>query len=72
MAEDDRTKVYLGYEDEYVTEKHRSLVNFTTNKIGGKPVCMSYYFDMQVIDLFFRQIVLLCYQLIASNLYTMY
>ncbi|XP_012252253.2 programmed cell death protein 2-like [Athalia rosae] len=30
-------KVYLGYEDECVTEKHRSLVNFTTNKIGGKP-----------------------------------
>ena len=38
MAQDVRTKVYLGYEDEYVTEKHRSLVNFTTNKIGGKPV----------------------------------
>lgn len=38
MAQDARTKVYLGYEDEYVTEKHRSLVNFTTNKIGGKPV----------------------------------
>ncbi|XP_008205252.1 programmed cell death protein 2-like [Nasonia vitripennis] len=37
MAQDVRTKVYLGYEDEYVTEKHRSLLNFTTNKIGGKP-----------------------------------
>ncbi|XP_015590316.1 programmed cell death protein 2-like [Cephus cinctus] len=37
MACDNRNKVYLGYEDEYVTEKHRSLVNFTTNKIGGKP-----------------------------------
>ena len=31
-------KVYLGYDDEYVTEKHRSLVHYTTNKIGGKPV----------------------------------
>jgi hypothetical protein len=38
MACDNRTKVYLGYEDEYVTEKNRTLVNFTTNKIGGKPV----------------------------------
>ncbi|XP_058789120.1 programmed cell death protein 2-like [Phymastichus coffea] len=37
MAQDVRTRIYLGYEDEYVTEKHRSFVNFTTNKIGGKP-----------------------------------
>lgn len=37
MACDNRTKVYLGYEDEYVTEKHRSSLNFTTNKIGGHP-----------------------------------
>lgn len=38
MACDNRTKVYLGYEDEYVTEKHRSSLNFQTNKIGGYPV----------------------------------
>lgn len=38
MACDNRTKVYLGYEDEYVADKHRSLLNFTTNKIGGHPV----------------------------------
>ncbi|XP_011499463.1 PREDICTED: programmed cell death protein 2-like [Ceratosolen solmsi marchali] len=37
MALDVGAKVYLGYEDEHVTEKHRSLINFTTNKIGGKP-----------------------------------
>ncbi|XP_043286856.1 programmed cell death protein 2-like [Venturia canescens] len=37
MARKNRSKVYLGYEDEFITEKHRSLVNFTTNKIGGKP-----------------------------------
>ncbi|GLG94755.1 Programmed cell death protein 2-like [Gryllus bimaculatus] len=30
-------KVLLGFEDECITEKHKSLVNFTTNKIGGKP-----------------------------------
>ncbi|KAK2584828.1 hypothetical protein KPH14_007140 [Odynerus spinipes] len=30
-------KVYLGYEDDYVMDKHRNLVNFTTNKIGGVP-----------------------------------
>ncbi|XP_063991569.1 programmed cell death protein 2-like [Diachasmimorpha longicaudata] len=37
MACKNRARVYLGYEDEFVTEKHRSLVNFATNKIGGKP-----------------------------------
>ncbi|XP_012527572.1 programmed cell death protein 2-like [Monomorium pharaonis] len=39
MACDNRTKVYLGYEDEYVTDKHRSSINFMTNKIGGHPNC---------------------------------
>ncbi|XP_055848847.1 programmed cell death protein 2-like [Episyrphus balteatus] len=29
--------VYLGYEDEEVTEKHRNLMNSTVNKIGGCP-----------------------------------
>lgn len=38
MAFDKRTKIYLGFEDEYVTDKNRSLVNFMTDKIGGKPV----------------------------------
>jgi pre-rRNA-processing protein TSR4 len=32
------SKVLLGFEDEYITEKHKSLVNFTTNKVGGRPV----------------------------------
>lgn len=31
--------VYLGYEDEHVTDKNRSLIDYTTNKIGGQPVC---------------------------------
>jgi hypothetical protein len=31
-------RVLLGYEDESVTDKYKSLVNFTTNKVGGKPV----------------------------------
>lgn len=39
MACDNRTKVYLGYEDEYVTDKYRPSINFTTNKIGGYPNC---------------------------------
>lgn len=29
--------VYLGYEDEEVTEKHRNLMNSTVNKVGGCP-----------------------------------
>lgn len=43
MARKNRSSVYLGYEDEFVTEKYRSLVNFTTNKIGGKPVRLSFF-----------------------------
>lgn len=31
-------KVHLGYDDEYVTDKNKYQVNFTTSKIGGKPV----------------------------------
>lgn len=32
-----KSVVYLGYEDEEVTEKHRNLMNSTVNKIGGCP-----------------------------------
>ncbi|KAG7197484.1 hypothetical protein KM043_013332 [Ampulex compressa] len=39
MACDNRAKVYLGYEDEYVADKHRPFNNFMTNKIGGHPNC---------------------------------
>lgn len=31
-------KVLLGFEDEFITEKNKMNVSFTTNKIGGKPV----------------------------------
>lgn len=34
--------VLLGFEDEYITDKHKGSVNFTTNKIGGKPDFPSY------------------------------
>ncbi|CAK1544026.1 unnamed protein product [Leptosia nina] len=30
-------KVYLGYEDEIVSDKNKTLLNFTVNKIGGLP-----------------------------------
>lgn len=46
MACKNRSKVYLGYEDEFITDKHRSLVNFTTNKIGGKPVSNDYFLPL--------------------------
>ncbi|XP_066260026.1 programmed cell death protein 2-like [Euwallacea similis] len=29
--------VHLGYEDEFITDKHIAQVDFTTNKLGGKP-----------------------------------
>lgn len=38
MAYKNKSRVQLGYEDEYISEKHRSVINFATNKIGGKPV----------------------------------
>lgn len=31
-------KVYLGYEDEPINDKHQTLLNYTVNKIGGFPV----------------------------------
>ena len=37
MAQNDQ-KVSLGFEDELITEKYKNQINFTTNKIGGKPV----------------------------------
>ncbi|CAH0390941.1 unnamed protein product [Bemisia tabaci] len=29
--------VYLGFEDEAISDKHRPFLSYTTNKIGGKP-----------------------------------
>lgn len=31
-------KVYLGYEEEIISEKNKTLLSFTVNKIGGLPV----------------------------------
>lgn len=31
-------KVYLGYEEEPVSEKNQTLLNYNVNKIGGFPV----------------------------------
>lgn len=31
-------KVLLGFEDELITDKYRTCTDFTTNKLGGKPV----------------------------------
>lgn len=33
-----KSTVYLGYDDEEITEKHVSLLNSTLNKIGGTAV----------------------------------
>lgn len=30
--------ILLGYDDEMITDKHKEQINFTTSKIGGKPV----------------------------------
>lgn len=31
-------KIYLGYEDEVISDKNQTLLNYTVNKIGGLPV----------------------------------
>ncbi|KAF5295963.1 hypothetical protein FQA39_LY12735 [Lamprigera yunnana] len=41
--------VLLGFEDEYITDKHKGIVNFATNKIGGKPDWPSYVSDDTVV-----------------------
>lgn len=33
-----KSLVLLGYDDEQIADKQTSFVDFTTNKIGGKPV----------------------------------
>lgn len=38
MAGNNNPVVLLGYDDEQITEKHKGQINFTTNKVGGKPV----------------------------------
>lgn len=58
MACDNRTKVYLGYEDEYVTDKHRPYINFMTNKIGGFPVSF-FIFKIKFQAFIFKQIIYL-------------
>lgn len=35
--------VLLGYDDEQITDKQISFVDYTTNKIGGKPVSSIVY-----------------------------
>lgn len=39
-----KSTVYLGYDDEEITDKHASLLNSTINKIGGSAVCSIVFF----------------------------
>ncbi|CAK9820859.1 Programmed cell death protein 2-like [Anthophora plagiata] len=64
MACDNRSRVYLGYEDEYVTDKHRPNINFMTNKIGGFPNC----YEKNTLSLPQCKLCRL-YQLLALQLY---
>ncbi|XP_034174091.1 programmed cell death 2 like trus [Osmia lignaria lignaria] len=64
MACDNRPKVYLGYEDEYVTDKHRPSITFMTNKIGGFPNC----YEKNILSIPQCRLCRL-YQLLALQLY---
>lgn len=33
-----KSVVYLGFEDELITDKNKSLVDYTVAKVGGLPV----------------------------------
>lgn len=33
-------KIYLGYEDEAISDKNHTLSNYAVNKIGGLPVSL--------------------------------
>lgn len=48
--------VLLGYDDEQITEKQASFVDFTTNKIGGKAVSdtQSLIIHEQIINFVFE------------------
>lgn len=47
--------VLLGYEDESVNEKQKNFLDFSTNKIGGKPVSrtMNKKFSFKIYNKFF-------------------
>lgn len=38
-----KSLVFLGYPDEVVSVEHVSSIDYTVNKIGGKPVRIYYY-----------------------------
>lgn len=43
-----KVNVFLGFEDEIVLDKHSTAVNYTTNKIGGKPVSIHVYITINI------------------------
>lgn len=52
--------VLLGYEDDLITEKQKHFIDFTTNKVGGKPV-RPHFYHCKIFFLFdFFSLPLLC------------
>lgn len=45
-----KSLVLLGYDDEQITDKQLSLVDYTTNKIGGKAVSRKCYFSFSLVS----------------------
>lgn len=50
-------KILLGYEDEPLSEKYKGIVDFKTNKVGGKPVSFHLYFGPWNVTLSMPRIV---------------
>lgn len=46
--------VYLGYEDEAITDKNKSFVDYKTNKCGGFPVRKKYFLCCILFGVFFN------------------
>lgn len=46
-----KSTVYLGYDDEEISDKHVDLLNSTVNKIGGNPVrYIALIYQLNAID----------------------
>lgn len=49
-----KSTVYLGYDDEEISDKHVDLLNSTVNKIGGNPVrYIALNYLLNIIDFYY-------------------
>lgn len=59
--------VYLGYEDEMVTDKNRSLIDYCTNKIGGQPVSINIFLCDAMVAVYIKAFFFLYFRGLAIS-----